>query len=184
MAAKKTFSREQRLERVARVSEMYLELQSMTQIARQLGLSTTSVYRDICVAREQWRTRAGDAIEEHKKRELAKIDQVELEAWRGWQRTIGVHRIETRKNTTVEATRALGDGGSITVDIPAEEIVNKREKLAGDPRFLEIITRCIESRRKILGLDAPAQVTGAAGGPVRFVIEGIGGAQWLPPMES
>jgi hypothetical protein len=41
---------------------------------------------------------------------------------------------------------------------PYDEKSTERKHQAGDPRFLTIVGSCIESRRKILGLDAPAQV--------------------------
>jgi hypothetical protein len=152
MAAPKTKSKEQRMARVAQVSEMYLQCLSMAEIGRRLGLNASTIYKDICIAREEWRTRYADAIESHKQRELAKLDVVEIEAWRAWQRSIGKYVIETRKSTVIGETKAEG-----VDEVPGEEITRKTERLAGDPRFLQIIQGCIESRRKILGLDAPAR---------------------------
>lgn len=145
----KTKTPEQLAERRQRVSEMYLECQSMADIGRQLGVSAQTIYKDICWAREQWRTRAADAIEVLKQRELAKIDHLEVEAWRGWLRSTG--RTVIVKHDTGSGTLGRGELGQI--DKTSETVEYK----AGDPRFLEIIKGCIESRRKILGIDAPAR---------------------------
>jgi hypothetical protein len=167
MAAQKTKTAEQRLARIAQIRELYLQCLSMAEIGRQLGLSAATVYRDICSAREQWRTRAADAIEQHKQRELGKIDIIEVEAWRAWKRSIGIAKTVTTKNTTIEAP-----DGSNDIELPAEERTVREEDLAGDPRFLEIARKCVEDRRKVLGLDAPVKsaFTDTDGKPVTEII--------------
>lgn len=137
------------MQRRARVAELYLQCHSMAAIGKMLSVSSRTVYIDICWAREQWRTRAADAIETLKQRELAKIDVIEVEAWRGWERSC------KPEITKVEKTgNRPGDQGG-----PFDEQAVTKKGQAGDPRFLQIIDGCIESRRKILGLDAPAKST-------------------------
>ena len=145
MAAPKTKTHEERLQRIAKVAEMYFQCMSMAEIGRKLGISAVQVYRDICFAREQWRTRYTDAIEKHKQNELGRIDHLELEAWKAWKRSIGNH-----VKRTVKSGNKPGEYGG-----PFDEETEHSEKLAGDPRFLDIVNKCIENRRKILGLDAP-----------------------------
>jgi len=175
--APKTKTPEQLMERRSRVSELYLQCHSMAKIGEMVGVSAQTVYKDICWAREQWRTRAADAIDKHKQLELSRVDHVELEAWKAWERSIGLHEIVTTKTTKVSASAE-----NVKVDLPAEEQTIKAEPLAGDSHFLEIVNKCIESRRKILGLDAPikGEFAGAGGGPLTLVIEGCEGAAWLP----
>ena len=107
------------------------------------------------LCRNEWRTRAADSIEAHKKRELAKIDVIELEAVKGWERSVGIHKVTTTKKTTVK-----GDDRALDAppEIPADEITVKTQPSPGNPRFLDIILKCTEARRRILGLDAPANV--------------------------
>lgn len=176
MAAPKTKTPEQLLARRQQVSELYLQCRSMAEIGRQLGISATQVYRDICWAREQWRTRAADAIEKHKERELVRIDHLELEAWKAWSRSIG--RVKTTKTET-------GTGPQGAIDKISETI----ERKAGDPRFLEVVNKCIESRRKILGLDAPvkSEMTVTADELMSAIAAGQSRLQRLPappPVES
>lgn len=147
MAAPKTSTREQRMARVAQVSELYLQCLSMAEVGRQLNISAVTVYRDICIAREMWRTRATDAIEKLKQQELAKLDVIEVEAWRGWQRSCKSAVVRYEKS----GTRPGKQGGLF------DESGSEKKNQAGDPRFLDIIKGCVESRRKILGLDAPAR---------------------------
>jgi hypothetical protein len=170
MAAPKAKSKEQLMERRARVSELYLQCQTMAEIGRQIGVSANTIYHDICWAREQWRARAADTIEIHKQRELARIDNLEVEAWRGWKRSIG--KVKTTKTETGQTATGPIDKTSETIQYQA-----------GDPRFLDNIARCIESRRKIMGLDTPIPSVGPEGGPIRYVIEGIAGAEWLKDAE-
>jgi hypothetical protein len=152
-SAPKTKTPEQLLERRKRTAELYLQCLSMAEIGKQLGVSAMTVCKDMAWCRAQWRTKCTDAIEVQKNRELGRIDHIEAEAWRAWDRTIGLHEVKTTKTTTVSAA-----GDNADISIPADEITRKHERLAGDPRFLEIALKCVDSRRKILGLDAPSQV--------------------------
>lgn len=149
MAANKTKSKEELFQRRKRVSELYLKGHSMAEIAEIIGnISAVMVYHDICWAREQWRTSCIDSIAQLKQRELGRIDHLEIEAYRGWQRSCKPALIEHEKS----GNRPGDQGG------PYDERSTERKHQAGDPRFLTIVGSCIESRRKILGLDAPAQV--------------------------
>ena len=139
----------QLMERRAQVAELYLQSHSMQAIGRMLGISSRTVYQDVCWAREQWRTRSADAIAAHTQRELSKLDVVEVEAWKGWERSCKLEVTKTAKS----GIRPGDQGGAFS-----EDIVTKKGQ-AGDPRFLQIIEGCIESRRKILGLDAPVKST-------------------------
>jgi hypothetical protein len=136
---------DQLLTRRKLVSELYLQCLSLAEIGKQLGVSAMTVYKDMQYCREQWRTRITDNMELLRQRELGRIDHLELEYWRGFQRTVGVVKIYKEESGT-------GAQGPI-----AKNSVT-RERKAGDPRFLDGVQKCIEQRRKILGLDAPSQV--------------------------
>ena len=143
----KTKTDEQLMERRKRTAELYLQCESMAEIGRQLGVSPQTVYKDICWAREQWRTRAADAIEVHKQRELSRIDHLELEAWRAWIRSSRPAVSVTHET----GTGTIGGGELGAVDKTKRTTTGQ----AGDPRFLGIVDKCIVHRRAILGLDAP-----------------------------
>lgn len=178
MAAPLAKSKDELLARRVKVSEMYLLSSSYLEIARTIGCSINTVALDMRWARENWRTRAADAIEAQKNRELAKIDQVEVEAWKGWQRTIGYYDTVTTKTTSIKVAGG-GPEDAGTVEVPGVEETTKREKLAGDPRFLQIITDCIRKRAEILGLDSP-KLLSTASGPVYLQFAGISIPPWAP----
>jgi hypothetical protein len=138
-----------RLQRQAKVAELYSTGETMRAIALQLSVSLRTVYKDICWANEQARSRAVESIEIHRQRELGKLDHIEYEAWRGWKRSIG-------KKVTLRTETGTGTiGGGKLGNIDKEFTETHRD--AGDPRFLDIGLKCVESRRKILGLDAPVK---------------------------
>ena len=157
-------------QRRSQVTELYIkEGLSQRAMAERLGVSLQTIYNDLCAIREEWRTRATDNIEKKKAKELAVVDQIEFEAWRAWLRSIGT----TTKTTTI--TRGKDKSVSTTT-----------ETLAGDPRFLDQVHKCIEQRRRIMGLDEPARQTieNPDGGPVAFRLEGLEGAKWLPQLQQ
>jgi hypothetical protein len=177
---KKRLNPDQMLERRMRVSERYTHGDTLAQIAADEHVSVVQIHKDMKWCREQWRTRAVGAIEQQKTRELARIDQVEVEAWRAWERSIGYYTTVTTKTTSVKMADREGE----LVELPGVEETRKREKLAGDPRFLERIGDCIRKRADILGLDAPRQISGVAGGPLFVQFAGIPAPPWAQPQNA
>lgn len=155
------------------VSKLYLGGKSQYEIATTLTpefptpsgkpISQQTIAKDLKIIRSEWRSSAVRNFDAMKSMELAKVDQVELEAWQAWQRSIG-------KTKTV--TKHAEAGGA--KEIPGKRFITEKiEVLNGDPRFLAIINECIKRRCDILGLDAPKRLTGDDGGPVslRVVFE-------------
>jgi hypothetical protein len=96
-----------------------------------------------------WQASAIEDITLARGLELAKLDQLEREAWAAWYRSIG--RAQTR---TTKTGRIDKDG---TV-IAEPEVTLRTEVLVGDPRFMAVILDCQARRAKLLGLDAPAKL--------------------------
>ena len=111
-------------------------------------MSQPTICEDLKVVRQQWLESSLMDFNELKARELEKLDLLEREAYRGWYRSL--RDAETAK--TKGAADADGE-----MDTP-QEVETTVKGQAGDPRFLAEIRHCIESRRKLLGLDAPQQV--------------------------
>ena len=126
----------------ARIAQLYLKQMPQSEIAELLKINQSTVSRDLKVIQEEWRKSTLIDMNEAKQRELARIDQLEREAWQAWERSIG-EKIETTNKKSGEGT---------------EETVRKRTE-AGDPRYLSVIAECIEKRMKILGLNAPIKFT-------------------------
>jgi hypothetical protein len=152
--------------RRAEVSELYMKTSlSMREIGLQYGVTYGTIYNDLRAIREDWRTKATDNIEKKKAMELGRVDMIEVEAWKAWERSVGT----TTKTTTTKR------GKDVTVSV----VVDTQ---SGDARYLDQIHKCVEQRRRILGLDEPNRSTieDPDGGPVAFRIEGLEGAAWLP----
>ena len=87
------FTREQVQERREIVSGLHLQGRSLRQIAGEVGVNHTQVFLDIKAIRADWRTNTRVNFEEKQNMELARIDQIELEAWKAWGRTIGKTKV-------------------------------------------------------------------------------------------
>jgi hypothetical protein len=120
-----------------------LQLQGWTQmaIAAEVGISQALVSNDLARIRQSWRESAIRDFDAARDQELQKLDRIEREAWAAWQRS---------QQPTQSAT-LNGEGGNQK----ARRTVKNQN---GDPRFLEIVLRCSEARRKLLGLDAPTMI--------------------------
>lgn len=131
-----TKQREKDLEETSR---RYLCLhQTEARIAEDLGVSQSQISRDIGELVKRWRASSLANVEEAKTKELERLYQLEKEAWEAWSRS--------QEDAETRITRN-GEKGS------SEE--RRIEGRVGDPRFLDDVLKCIEQRRKILGLDAP-----------------------------
>ena len=129
--------KEQQRERIA---SLYVQGASNAEIARQVGLSARTVYRDIETVRDHWRESAIRDFDAAKARELAKIDEAERNYWIGWNRSL-----KDREKVATEL-----DGGE-----QVKQVKKLIEGQSGDPRMLDGVLKCVEQRSKILGLHAP-----------------------------
>jgi hypothetical protein len=112
-------------ERRSRVSELYLKGYTMRDIGQEVGVAHTQVFLDIKAIRGEWRANTIKNFDDLKNQELAKCDLVEIEAWKGWFRTVGLHKIKRQE---------LEAGGA--KEGAKKKLVTTEEKFAGDPRFL------------------------------------------------
>lgn len=147
------------------IGRLYLQGLAQSEIATQLGISQSTVSRDLQTIQKTWIHDAARDIGERKAQELAKVDALELEYWEAWKRS--------QENAE---TRTLKGKGAASNEGPADvEQTVRTEGQVGDPRFLTGIQWCIERRCLILGVDAPKrqEITGKDGEPIKFVKVGI-----------
>ena len=137
------------------ISRLYLQGMYQADIAERLGLSQPTVSRDIQVLIDEWKVERVYDINEAKARELAKVDNLELEYWEAW------HRSQLNAEKEIKKGKGITKDGKIT----AQEIQKVSEGQSGDPRFLSGVQWCIERRCLILGVDAPkkTELTGKGG---------------------
>lgn len=132
------------LERRRNVARRYLRGELQWQIARAFEVDQSTISRDLEAIHDEWLRHALFDLTAIKARELARVNEAEREAWRGWQRS---QRPAEKLTTNVGA-----DG------LKASHV---REGQAGDPRFLQLILNCVERRCKILGVDRQPDDPGA-----------------------
>lgn len=147
MAAPKR-TRIQREKDLLRTAELYLKGWPQYEIAKELKVSQPQIAYDIKDLIGRWKEKAAMNIDERKAEELAKVDRLEAEYWKGWE--------DSRKATKVTNAQTTTAGAK-----PGNTISKKEITSAGDPRFLAGIAQCIEQRCKILGLHAPTKLQGS-----------------------
>jgi predicted transcriptional regulator len=154
MARKKQQTRNEAQEERDRreISRLYLKGMYQADIAEKLGLSQPTVSRDIKLLIEEWKVERVYDINEAKARELAKVDNLELEYWDAWRRS--------QENAEKETKKAVQDAKGK----PRQEVQKVTEGQVGDPRFLTGVQWCIERRCLILGVDAPKKTDLTSGG--------------------
>ena len=133
----------QRQSDLPRISELYLKGFTQEKIAAEFNITRQQIAYDLKDIKDQWKDSTLIDFNEAQNRELDRIDLLESEAWKGWNRSIG---------TVVKTTEKSGDS---SMKGSYAETSTVAEEQAGDSRFLEIINKCIQRRCDILGLKAP-----------------------------
>jgi hypothetical protein len=67
------------------VEQLFFSGALQADIAGQLGISQPTVSRYLKAAVDRWAVETTEEIREHKKRELCKLDTLELEYWEAWR---------------------------------------------------------------------------------------------------
>jgi hypothetical protein len=123
---------------------------------RDYTLAESTIRNDITAIIKEWREHYLPDIDLMKSAELARIDAVIQEAWKGWFASI-------KDKETTESEHMQQDAKQRVGNLPAKPIYEetkskiKTEQRDGDPKFLLIINRCIAMRAKILGIEAPSR---------------------------
>lgn len=100
----------------------------------------------IAEAVEQWKASKQEMIDNHKAIELERINRLETTYWEAWQRSLQSAKTRTEKKTKGKA----GDG-----KLAVAEVENATRETSGDPRFLQGIQWCVDTRCKLLGIEVP-----------------------------
>ena len=161
--AKTKRSKIKREEDLRRISALYLQGKTQSEIADSLGLSQPQISYDLKAIRKRWREDTTIDLDEHKNRELERIDILERTYWQAWERSL-----EDKEKSRTKRTE-VGTGSRKEASI-------EKEMRLGDPRYLSGIQWCITERCKLLGLYAAIKTqnehTGRDGGPIQT--EGTG----------
>lgn len=137
---------ERRQERLARVAALYVQGRGFREIAMRCGeLTVRQIRRDLTHIRKIWAESASEDVKFYLSKELARIDLIEGEAWRGWEKSCQV-QIET--------------GNSVEIDIAGNKVKKrgrKKKYTSGDPAFLAQMLGCVDRRMRLLGLEDRSQ---------------------------
>ena len=147
-------------QRAARRREVAKQIRlgkSYAEIADTVGVSKSTVGRDMKRLREQWRTEAERDMGKHLSRRLAELKAIKREAFASW--------LESKEGPTREKVRTEGEGESVTSvdedgELNTEVAVTDVEEVtktivrtaAGDPRHLKVMLRAEERIAEILGV--------------------------------
>lgn len=129
------------VQRRAQVAIQYGQGMSRKEMAGRFSVSVATIGNDIKAIRQSWIESPIYQYHIVKTRELQRIDRIEAAAWDAWEQSC----------QDDEMTRVTTDGEK-------QKAEKTSRKQAGDPRFLDRITWCVNKRCEILGLDQPAPV--------------------------
>lgn len=149
-------------QRRATVARLYLQGWTQQRIADQERVTRELISQDLTAIRKDWEASTLFDFNEAKIQELQKIDNLEAEAWRHFFESA---RPLKKKSTKLKGKAQQGQNSKLPNDL--EQYTYEEERLP-DPRFMQIVDRCIERRCRILGLEAPLKVaeTDPQGKPV------------------
>lgn len=131
--------------RRARVAQLYCRGVHQDRIAQECGVTQQQISLDLKEIRRVWQRTMAEEFDRLKAEQLAKLDAVEAEAWRGWRRSTR----QAVKNTARLVRTPDGDRSETRRD---------QEDQAGDPRFLQVALSTVERRCKLIGADAPTRL--------------------------
>jgi transposase len=147
-------------QRAARRREVAKRLrlgESFSEIADAVGVSKSTVGRDVKRLREQWGEEMQKDMSAHLSRRLAELKAIKREAFESW--------LESKEDPTREKVRTEGEGQSVTSvgedgELNTEVAVTDVEEVkktivrtaAGDPRHLKVMLRAEERIAQILGV--------------------------------
>lgn len=113
-----------------------------------------------------WRADMVHALDEHKAKELAMIDVQIKEAWAAFEKSKHPKRKKQRTEKSIGC-----DAAGTNYDLTESE--ENEEELAGDPKYLTIISDLGKERRKLLGLYEPEKTdVGGGGMNIQFNVVG------------
>jgi hypothetical protein len=141
------------------IAEQYVKGRTQHEIARWLcekypfPLSRSLVAREIGIIQEEWHRRSTEAISRIKARQLSAIGQVERTAWERFEASC---KAAERRLQEKQSAKSAPDKEGKTEALGEKQVARvTQENRDGDPRWLELVLKCVERRCKILGIDAP-----------------------------
>lgn len=147
---------EQRTADRAAIAQMWLRCMTQSEIAEQTlpsgaKLTQQMISVEVRAIEREWKTHAITDFDQAKRREYEKLNQVERDAWQGWERSKA-----DLKSKRAKVSKHDGDS--------KDEAATETKNQVGEARFLEILIKASESRRRLYGLDAPVETLNSSSG--------------------
>jgi hypothetical protein len=154
-------------ERRQKVAALYVEGHTQWAIAKTLNIAQGTVSKDLQVILEEWKARSVEDYADRLAVELAKLDAAEAEAWEAWEKS--KQDREATSERTERARQLLPDPNArpdrrgnhprVPQMVTVRTTTNRTRKgQVGDPRFLDQVTKCVETRLRLMGALKPASV--------------------------
>lgn len=124
---------------------------------RDYTLSQQTISNDILAIQKGWLASSLRDFDALRAEQLGKIDRLERECWRGWERSCLDAETVVKKSKGAVKKYEDEKTGRFVAERPAEQYQTSKGQ-AGDPRFLTGVRDCIDRRCKLLGLDAPTNI--------------------------
>lgn len=118
--------------------------------------SLRTVHKDVNTLLEEWRETRIENFDLSVQLELERIDDMIKEAWAAWDKSKTDYEKKRAKQQGIPGRGEDGEGedGKGVVTVKMEQ--QKEEIICyGDPRYLELVHKLSQERRKLLGLYAP-----------------------------
>jgi len=123
----------------------------MHEIADIVEVSISQVSRDMKKISEQWQKSAMEDIQKIKSEDLQELLLVQSTAWREYERS----REEKVKKSMKKKTGGIRSG---------TEQMQTKEQMVGDPKWMDVVLKCIAKREEILGYGAARKLDLTTGG--------------------
>jgi len=156
----------EKLQLRTKVLDAYLTGRTQASIALEMCRSQMWVSKVLTGWREEWLARAMKQVDAQVSEEMAKIDHIEQVAWDAWERSkqdaeTKVKKTESSLPDEEPKKKKMGRpsvNGKAGVKgrklVPVVQKVYEEHHVkgqVGDPRFLDQVSWCIETRMKLLG---------------------------------
>jgi len=131
------------IRRRSEVQRLYFDGLTQEEIAFKFNISQRMVSKDLSIIREEWKRERLALLDERIDLELAKIDALEIEYRKSWERSK-----RNAETLTVRVKKRTAKGKAPAGD--ETETSKKDEGQVGNPQFLAGIRECILLRLKLL----------------------------------
>ena len=153
------------------IVEQWARGHTLTAIAEQLSklrpysISKQQVSADLKAIREEWQTSRIDDYQVMVKSEITRLTAVMEEAWEGWRRSQkDQERLQIKYSIKKRKAKPgkANPGGGIPPRLSKKEETKVIKGSYGDPRFLDIILKCVDQIASLQGLKVDRSITAAA----------------------